>query len=145
MADFINYTQVLADMKAAVDGADLGFKSTHTDASDVDFRYDNMPMLDLRVRRAVPTAVAGQTYYSDITVEAEIAAFSMTSRSKCATMRNDLTNALQRFFQENPRFGAYVDSTLVGAVEFEVGETKAQGEFVAAAVATFHVLFYSER
>lgn len=145
MADFINYTQVLTDMKNAVDAANLGFKETFTDASDLDFRYDNMPMLDLRVRRAVPQAVAGQTYYSDILVEAEIAAYSMTSRSKCATMRNDLTNALQRFFQVNPRFGAYVDSTLVGEVQFEVGETKAQGEYIAAAVATFHVLFYSER
>jgi hypothetical protein len=145
MSDFINYPQVLTDMKDAVSAANLGFKTVHRNADDNTFQYQNMPLVDFRVRRATPTAVAGQTYYSDILVEAEIACFDMTSRDKCATMCQGLTNALQRFFQVNPRFGAYVDSTIVGAVEFEVGETKAQGEFVAAAVATFHVLFYSDR
>lgn len=145
MSDFINYPQVLLDMKNAVAAAALGFKTVHRNADDNQFQYQNMPLVDFRVRRAEPTAVAGQTYYSTILVEAEIACFDMTSRDKCATMCQGLTNALQRYFQENPRFGAYVDSTIIGAVEFQVGETKAQGEFVAAAVATFHVLFYSDR
>lgn len=145
MTDFINYSQVLLDMKNAVEGANLGFKTVFKNAGDYEFQYGNMPMLDFRVRRAIPQAVAGQTYYSDIVIEAEIACFDMTSRDKCATMRDNLTNALQRFFQENPRFGAYVDTTIVGTVEFETGETKAQGEFVAAAVAQFHVQFYSDR
>lgn len=145
MASFINYAQILADMKAAVEGASLGFKSVHRNADTLSFQFQNMPMLDLRVRRAIPTNVSGQTYYSTIVVEAEIACFDMTSRDKCATMCQGLTDALQRFFQENPRFGAYVDSTVIGEVVFELGETKAQGEFIAAAVATFHVLFYSDR
>jgi hypothetical protein len=145
VAKFADYNLVLADMKAAVEGASLGFKRVIVDADDNDFQYQHMPLCDLRIRRNAPELVSAQTYYSAIQIEAEIACFDMTSRAKCATMRNDLTAALQGFFQANPRFGAYVDSTVVGPVEFEIGETKAQGEFVAAGVATFTVFFYSEQ
>jgi hypothetical protein len=59
-------------------------------------------------------------------------------------MRNDLTNALQDYIRRHPRFSGNVDSTVVGAVEFEAGETKTQGQFVAAAVMQFHVKLYAE-
>jgi hypothetical protein len=145
VADFANYNQVLLDMKNAVEAANLGFKRVTIDADDNDFQFQHMPLVDFRIRRAQPELTSQRTYYSAVEVEAEIACFNMTSRALCATIRNDLTNKLQRFFQVNPRFGAFVDSTVVGPVEFEIGETKAQGEFVAAAVATFVVLFYSEQ
>lgn len=147
MSNFIDYAQVLADMRDAVLAApnSLGFKRVTRNADDMDFQFQHMPMCDFRIRRASPDLVSiPNGYYSDILVEAEVAAYSMTSRDKCVTMCQDLTNALQGFFRENTRFGAYVDSTIVGVVEFEVGETKAQGEFVAAAVVTFHVLFSTE-
>jgi hypothetical protein len=145
MAEFANYNQILLDMKNAVEGAALGFKRCVVDADDNDFQFQHMPMADFRIKRNLPELVSAQTYYSAIQIEVEIACFDMTSRAKCATMRNDLTAALQGFFQANPRFGGYVDSTVVGPVEFEIGETKAQGEFIAAAVATFTVFFYSEQ
>lgn len=144
MSEFANYNQILLDVVAATQAANLGFKLVTKDADDHDFQYQNMPMCDWRIKRNAPELVSARTYYSGITLEAEIACFDMTSRAKCATMRNDLTAALQGLFQANPRFGAYVDSTVVGPVEFEIGETKAQGEFIAAAVATFTVFFYSE-
>lgn len=144
MSEFVNYSQVLSDFRAALETAALGFKTVKKNAGDEDFNYHNMPMADCRILRADPENTAGQTYYCDITIQVEIACFDMTSRDKCATIRDGLTNKVQRFFQQNPRFSAFVDSTVVGAVEFETGETKAQGEFVAAAVAQFHVKLYSE-
>lgn len=155
MTNFINYSQILTDFRNSLAGATLinglafavkadGTPAVFKNAQDTDFDYVNMPMADCRIRRADPENTAGQTYYSDITVEVEIACFDMTSRDKCATMRDDLTNAVQRFFQGNPHFSAFVDTVQVGAVDFEVGETKAQGEFVAAAVAQFHVKLYTE-
>jgi len=145
MSDFANYNQILSDVVAATKASGIDFRKVTSDADDHDFQYQNMPMCDWRIRRNAPELVQGQTYYSAIQLEAEIACFDMTSRTKCATMRNDLTAALQGFFQANPRFSGYVDSTVVGPVEFEIGETKAQGEFIAAAVATFTVFFYSEQ
>jgi hypothetical protein len=153
--NFVNYSQILEDFRAALAGASLinglsfatksdGSRSVFGNAQDTDFDYVNMPMADCRIRRADPENTAGQTYYNDIVIEVEIACFDMTSRAKCAKMRDDLTNAVQRFFQQNPHFSAFVDTVQVGAVDFETGETKAQGEFVAAAVAQFHVKLYSE-
>jgi hypothetical protein len=123
----------------------LGFKSVFKNATDQDLQFQNMPMVDFRLRRMVPEPLAAQQYYSTVTLEAEIAHYEMTDRDKCATIRDDLTAALQRWLQENPHFSAFSDTVLVGPVEFEVGETKAQGEFVAAAVATFLIMGYSDR
>lgn len=155
MTNFVNYSQILSDFRTALAGATLingltfqtkadGTKAVFKNASDMDFAYENMPMADCRLKQNVPLNTAGNTYYNDLLVEVEIACFDMTSRDKCATMRDDLTNAVQRFFQQNPHFSAFVDTVQIGAVLFETGETKAQGEFIAAAVAQFHVKLYSE-
>lgn len=141
---FIDYTQVLTDMRNVVEAASLGFKRVFKNADDQEFTFMNCPLVDLRIRRVVPELVnIPQGYYSTLVVEAEIAAYDMTSRDKCATIRDNLTNALQGYFKANPRFSGWADSTEVGPAEFDVGETKQQGEFVAATVATFNVKIQS--
>lgn len=150
MTVFVDYAQILLDFQTMLAAAGLVDTNSRAltvfkNADDVAFEYGNMPMADCRFRRNVPALVTiGQSYYCDLTIEVEIATYSMTSRDKCATMRDDLTGKIQRFFQQNPRFSAAIDSTIVGAVEFETTETKAQGEFVAAAVAQFHIQLYSQ-
>lgn len=148
MTNFVDYAQILSDFKTTLEGATLinGLTLTKVfkNATDLDFDYANMPMADCRLRQNVPENTAGNTYYNDILIEVEIACFDMTSRDNCATMRDNLTNAVQRLFQTTPHFSAAVDTVQVGAVDFETGETKAQGEFIAAAVLQFHVKLYSE-
>lgn len=144
MTHFVNYTQILEDFRATLEAGNLGFKKVLKNASDMDFEYPNMPMADCRLKHIEPVNTAGQTYYIDIQIEVEVAVFDMTSRDKAATIRDGLTDAVQRLFQQNPHFSAMVDTVQIGAVDFETGETKAQGEFVAAAVAQFHAKLYSE-
>lgn len=145
MAEFVPYAQILADMRDAIAGANLGFKMVFRNADDMDFQFQHMPLCDFRIRRGTPELVSiPNGYYTSVLVEAEIACFDMTSRDKCVTMLQGLTSAVQAYFQQNARFGADIQNTIVGVVEFEVGETKGQGEFVAAAVATFQVLFSTE-
>lgn len=155
MTNFINYGQILTDFQLALKGATLinglafaplgdGTAAVFKNAQEMDFDFTNMPMADCRFKRLIPLNTAGNTYYSDLVIEVEIACFDMTNRDKCATMRDGLTNAVQRFFQQNPHFSAFVDTVQIGVVTFETGETKAQGEFIAASVAEFHVRLYSE-
>jgi hypothetical protein len=148
MTNFVNYKQILIDFQTALAGATLinglVLKKVFKNAQDMDFDYVNMPLADCRLKHNIPLNMAGNSYYADLMVEVEIACFDMTSRDKCATMRDDLTNAVQRFFQQNPHFSAFVDTVQIGACQFETGETKAQGEFIAAAVLEFHVKLYSE-
>lgn len=144
MSDFINYDQVLADLEAAVIAADLGFKTVLVDAMDRDFVIENMPLLDIRIKRATPEPITNQTYYSDLTVEAEICAFDLTNRREAAKLRNDLANALQRYVKDHPRFSGLVDTTFVGQADFGTGESKAEGAFVAGAVLEFHPKLYAE-
>lgn len=148
MTDFINYAQILTDFYTTLQSATLinglAFTKVFKNAEDMDYEYGNMPMADCRLKRAVPLNTAGDTYYSDIVIEVEIACFDMTERDVCATMRDNLTNAVQRVFQLNPHFSAYVDTVQIGVVNFETGENKAEGEFIAAAVAEFHVKLYSQ-
>lgn len=144
MADFINYDQITTDFEAAVNGANMGFKTVLVDAMDRDFIIENMPLLDIRVKRAAPEPITNQTYYSDLTIEAEICAFDLTNRREAAKLRNDLANALQRFFKDHPRFSSLVDTTFVGQADFGTGESKAEGAFVAGAVLEFHPKLYAE-
>lgn len=146
--NFINYGQILLDFQTALAGAvlinGLSLKKVFKNAQDMDFDYVNMPMADCRLKEAIPLNLAGNRYYGDIKLEVEIACFDMTSRDNCATMRDNLTNAVQRFAQLNPHFSAFVETVQIGPVQFETGETKAQGQFIAAAVLEFHVKTYAE-
>lgn len=154
--NFVNYSQILTDFKTALKTATLinsvkfatlndGTAAVFKNAEDMDFQYNNMPMADCRLKSNIPENTAGNTYYNDLVIEVEIACFDMTSRDKCATMRDDLTNATQRFFQTNPHFSAFVDTVQVGVTTFETGEDKVhQGQFVAASVSEFHVRLYTE-
>lgn len=146
MADFINYDQITTDLEAAVKAApgQLGFAQVLVDAMDRDFIIENMPLLDIRVKRAVPEPITNQTYYSDLTIECEICAFDLTNRREAAKLRNDLANALQRYLKDNPRFSGLVDTTFIGQADFGTGESKAEGAFVAGAVLEFHLKLYAE-
>jgi hypothetical protein len=138
---FLNYTQIVDDLKAAVDLADLGFATTFANAGDRDFSFQNAPLLDIRVKQGNPTPITNQSYYTELVLEAEIMAYSMTSRREAAIMRDELTNLLQGFVRDNPRFSGYVDTTYVGQVNFGTGESKNDGAFVAGAVLEFRVQF----
>ena len=148
MSDFIDYDLILSDFKAVLDNASLttgGLPVTVLiDAMDRDFVIENMPLIDLRVKKLDPQATTNRTYYSDLTIEAEICTFDLTNRREAAKLRNDLTNALQRFVKDNPRFSLPIETTTVGQVNFLTGESKAEGAFVAGAVCEFHPTIYSE-
>ena len=144
MTDFVKYDTLLADFQAAVQGANLGFKQVLIDANDRDFIFNNMPLLDLRVKRSLPEPVTNQTYYTEVTVEAEVTVFDMTNRREAAKLRNDLTNALQRYVKDHPRFSGIVETVVIGQVDFLTGESKAEGAFVAGAVCQFQARLYTE-
>lgn len=140
---FIDYALILADARTAVEAAGMGFRKVTKNAADRDFVIQNMPLLDLRWKRATPDAVGGQNYYADMTLEAEINAFDLSSVDDAATIRDNLTGLLQRFFQQNPHFSSASDTVIVGNVEFGTGEDKNTGAFVAIAVLDFHVKLYA--
>jgi hypothetical protein len=148
MAEFIDYDQILLDFvavaKTVTGAAGEQFKHVDHDLDARDFIISNMPLLDVRVKRALPEPITNTTYYSDLTVEAEVCAFDMTSRAECATIRNHLVSALQRYLKDHPRFSGVVDTTFVGQADFGTGESKDEGAFVAGAVLQFHIKLYTE-
>jgi hypothetical protein len=144
MTDFVNYSQILSDFRDGVEAANLGFKKVFKNASDIEYDAVNMPMADCCLKSNLPLNTSGQTYYNDVQIEVQIACFNLTSRDICATMCADLANGLQRWVQTHSRFSSFVDATQVGATVFQAGETRDQGQFVAAAILMFHVKLYSE-
>lgn len=141
MTTFVDYVTIVDDLKNAVSAASLGFATVFANANDRDFSFQNTPLLDLRVKQANPTAITNRSYFTDLTIEAEIMAYSMTGRRDAAIMRDGLTNALQEFVRDNPRFSGFVDTTYIGQVNFGTGESKNDGAFVAGAVCEFHAQF----
>lgn len=146
MSDFIDTEQLLEDFRALVEAQSqsLGFKQVFLNASDVDYVYDNMPLLDLRIKRGKPVPTTNATYFTTLLLEAEICVYHMTSREEAAKIRSSLTNALQRLVKDNPRFSAGLETTIVGDFEFGTGEDKSQGAFVAGTVQEFYPQLYTE-
>lgn len=144
MSDFIDYDQLLEDFKTAIESQSLGFKQVLIDASDRDFIYDNMPLLDIRIKEADPTAITNATYYTTMILEAEVCAYSFTSRREAAKLRGELVNKLQLFVKQHPRWSAQLETTIIGKASFGTGESKAEGAFVAGAVLEFHPQLYTE-
>lgn len=144
MADFIDYQQLKEDFKQAITNANLGFATILLDAMDREFTIQNMPLLDIRIKKVVPEAITNQTYYTACTVECEICTFDLTNRAEAAKIRDNLANALQRFVKDNPRFSSLVNTILVGQGNFGTGESKAEGAFVAGAVLEFLPQIYTE-
>lgn len=143
MTDFIDYDLITRDMAAAIKANVTGVKEVFADANDWDFVVANMPMADVRVRRTIPSDEGGRNYWTDVVMEVELGAFDMTNRRDAAKIRNDLANAVQRYFQDNPRFSGAVDTTLVGNGEFATTESTDQGAFVAVAILQFNVKVYT--
>jgi hypothetical protein len=144
MTTFVDYNQLQDDFKTAVEGGSLGFKTVLEDANLRDFLFDNMPLLDIRVKEADPQATTNKTYYVPIVIECEISAYSLVSRRDAAILRGQLVDALQRFVKDHPRFSSGIETTTLGKVNFGSGEDKAQGAFVAGAVLEFNVYVYAE-
>jgi hypothetical protein len=146
MADFINFDQICLDLQTGVQQApsQLGFANVFVDANDRDYVFQNFPLLDIRVKRMDPQQITNQTYYSDVTLEAEIVAQSMTNRAEAAKLRYDLLNALCRYLKDNPRFSGLVDDTAIGQANFVTAESKTDGAFVAGVVLEFHPKIYTE-
>jgi hypothetical protein len=142
---FVDYAQVLTDARAAIETANLGFVKVTKNADDFDLVNTNMPIVDLRWLRAQPVDVGGQNYYSELVIEAEILASDMTSLDKAATIRDDLTGLLQRWFQTNPHFSGASDSVVVGNAEFGTGQDAKTGAFVAVVLLEFHVMLYTNQ
>ncbi len=150
MTVFIDYRTILTDLQALIIASNTVYdvtdptklKDVLLNANDRDWNPQNMPMLDLRLKRVIPDA-RSNAYYAEVIVEAEIAVFDLTSRDEAATIRENLANSLQRLIQTNPRFSAMCDDTLIGVAEFGVGESKQEGAFMAGAVLDFRVFVYS--
>lgn len=144
MTDFIPYDTILDDMVNLVQTNVTSFELVKKDCNDTDFVMSNMPLCDIRIKRLIPENTGQQNYYSQVVVEIEIGTFDLSSREEAAKLRNDLTNAVQRLFQTNPRFGAAIESTQIGPAEFETGESEKEGAFVAGAVLQINVFLYSD-
>lgn len=153
MTDFINYNQILDDVKAMLTTAvgvqaDTSGKFTTIDRNidPTQFSYAAMPLADVRMSGARPGVRAGQQYYTPVSVEIEIAAFDLRDQDKAATIVLDLTNKVQRAFVENPHYGAVWDSIEVSDVNFFTAYDRSpeKSAFVATAVAQFVINVYSQ-
>lgn len=148
----IDYGQVLTDLVALLKGSNTVYDPSNQtkarevlkNANDRDFVTMNKPLVDVRLKRAVPEPRTNVTYYTDVTVEIEIVAIDLTNLNDAATIRDGLVQAIQSLLRENRRFGASIDNTILGNVDFATGEDEKAGAFVSGAIMELHVFVYSE-
>lgn len=68
----------------------------------------------------------------------------LSSRMEAAKLRNQLINEVHAAIQQNRRFSSFVDTTIIGPVEFEIVEDEKQGAFVASAVGQLWLYSYAQ-
>ncbi len=147
-ANFIDYNQILDDVKSLlltkVTSASMPFKKVDTNLAVRDFAFNNMPLADVRLSTMDPEVLAGQSYYSTVGVEIEIAAFSLREKDEASRITNELLAKSQRALVENPHFGAVWDSAVLGHVDFITAENDKEG-FAASVVAQIAIKLYADR
>jgi hypothetical protein len=147
-ANMIDYNQILDDVKTLIStkvtSASVPFKKVDTNLMVRDFVFNDMPLCDVRLGTMDPEVLAGQSYYSSVAVDLEIAAFSLSSKDKAARIANELLAKSQRAIVENPHFGAVWDAVVLGHVDFLTAESGKEG-FAASVVAQVVIKLYADR
>jgi hypothetical protein len=145
----VGYNQILIDLVTLTRASIADFLLVGKNLSDRDYNDASMPICDFRVLRSEPVNIGRQDYDVTLTVEFEIAVHSLNSRDDAATIRDGLVSQLQDLARDNSRFGATVDSTILGPVEFATGESvderNSQGAFVASAIGQLNVRVISQQ
>jgi len=150
MTKFIDYNQILDDVKTLVStkvaamNPTVGFKLVGTNLATRDFVFDKMPLCDVRLATGDPQARTGQSYYSAVVLELEIAAFHLSSKDRAARIANELLALTQRAFVENAHFGAVWESVLLGHMDFLTAEGGKEG-FAASVVAQVTINVFSDQ
>jgi hypothetical protein len=144
MANFVDYNQILTDLVTLLTAQVPSAQKIGKNLDARDYTFGQMPLIDVRLKQAVPDLTGQQNYYVRVVVEVEIACHDLSSRDEAAILRDNLLNQVHRAVQTNARFGSVIDSTEIGPVEFETQEDVDTGAFVSAAVAQLSVYIYSQ-
>ena len=122
-----------------------GFENVLYEADELDEHDANMPLCEVFLERDAPEVRVGQDYVNSFTYSVEIYTEDLSERSEAVTVRNGLLRSVIDVIRANPRFHVDIESTVIGAMEFDVAADEEENGFVAGAKLNVLVSAYSNR
>jgi hypothetical protein len=133
----IDYTGVGTQLATVLAGVE-GVNRAEYEVNEIDIRFSEMPILDVRLSDTDNEVRAGQDYVTELTLQCDLYAFDLSSIREAVTLRDSILKASQDAVRANPRFHGDLESSVIGPVEFTTSKDEGTGEFVA--VASFQVV-----
>lgn len=137
-----NYTQIQEDAKTLLLAIGSPINEVFCDADERDVAFNNAPLVDIRWNADSPGVRVGQTYYNEGSLDFEVVAYSLESQRAAAMVRNSILSAIADKLRANPHFSSTLETVKIGPINFDAGQDRKTGAFVAAAVMRVYVESY---
>ena len=139
VTDYNALTDDLQALLAAnvVDGNGNSPDAVYIEANDIQQQLMKHRLINIRLTETDDNIRVGQSYYTTITYEIDVAGYDLSRFSTAAIIRNDLVQSIKTVLRANPRFSGENDSTRAGDTTF--GDADAERGFIAAAIVTVEI------
>lgn len=121
-----------------------GFEAVLYEADQLDEHDANMPLCEVFLENDRPDVRVGQDYVNRFSYAVEVYTEDLSDRSEAVSVRNGLLRSVIDIIRANPRFHVDVESTIIGAIDFDVATDEEENGFVAGAKMILTVVAYSD-
>ena len=135
---WVSFNTVQSDLVTLLTTEVTTAKLVKAECDERDYAFHSMPLIDVRLRESEPEIRAGRDYYVFITFDVQVTAYDLSSYGEAATLRDTLMASAIDAVRNNASFSASIETSRVGAVEFNNAKDENTGAFMAAA--TFQVI-----
>ena len=130
---WINFNTVQSDLVNLLTTEVTAAQLVKKECDERDYAFHNMPLIDVRLNRSEPEVRSGRDYYVFITFEVQITAHDLSGYDEAATLRDTLMSSAIDAVRNNASFSSEIETSRVGAVEFNNAKDDNTGAFMAAA------------
>ncbi len=135
---WVNFQTIESDLVSLLTTEVTAAQLVKAECDERDYAFHNMPLIDVRIRTSNPEIRAGRDYYVFVVYEVQITCHDLSGFNEAATLRDTLMSSAIDAVRNNASFSAEIETSRVGAVEFNNAKDDNTGAFMAAA--TFEVI-----
>lgn len=139
VAAVTDYNTLNDDLKAllvanVVDGDSNSPDDIQIEANDFQRQLMKHRQLNIRLTETDDRVRVGQSYYTTLTYEIDVAVYDLARFNDAAIIRNDLVRSIKITLRDNAKFSGVIDATRTVGTAF--GDADAEKGFIAAAIVT---------
>lgn len=131
---WMDYNQIQDDLVALIVENVTTAQMIKKEADERDYAFQNMPLVDVRLKESQPEVRAGRDYYVFVTFEVQVTTHDLSGYSDAATLRDTVLGSVIEAIRQNAHFSASIETSRIGPTSFSNAKDEQSGAFMAAAV-----------